>query len=147
MKATNPSALGMADRGRFSQTAVLRELQQGEQFVYAILTREGAIKIGITTNLSVRKRGIKFGGARKIMGFRPGDLTMERDIQASLEEHKIFGTREYFYPRKPVLVKANWMREYWGVDPLPTHYLPRMSECTFHRRVAEAQARGMSVFQ
>ena len=80
------------------------------------------------------------------MGFIPGDITMERDIQGALEEHRIWGTREYFYPVKSVLIKANWMRAYWGIEPLPTHFLPRLSDCTFHARVAVAQARGLSVF-
>lgn len=146
-ETTNPFALGMADRGRFSRAGTLRALQDGEQFVYAILTREGAVKIGVTTDLGTRVRGIRFGGTKKIMGFIPGDLTLERDVQASLEEHRIYGTLEYFYPVKPVLAKANWMRAYWGIEPLPTHYLPRLADCTFHARVMTAQARGLSVFQ
>jgi hypothetical protein len=147
IERTSGHRLGMADHGRFSQFQTLQEIQQGEQWVYAILTREGAIKIGITTDLAQRKRGIRFGGPRKIMGFCPGDLQLERDIQAAVEDHRIYGTREYFYPRKPVLAKANWMRAYWDIEPLPTHYLPRLSECTFHGRVLEAEAHGRSVFQ
>jgi hypothetical protein len=146
IERTSEYRLGMADHGRFSQFQTLQEIQQGEVYVYAILTHEGAIKIGSTTNLAQRKRGIRFGGPRKLMGFIPGDLALERDVQASIEEHRIPGTLEYFYPLKPVLAKANWMRAYWGIEPLPTHYLPRLSECTFHRRVMERRARGESVF-
>jgi hypothetical protein len=146
IERTNPERLGMVDAGRFSWGLTLRQIQQGELFVYAILTREGAIKIGSTTDLATRKRGIKFGGTKKIMGFRPGDLDMERGIQATLYEYLIPGAREYFYPVKPALAKANWMRSYWGIEPLPNRYLPRLSECTFHGRIAGAQGTGASVF-
>jgi hypothetical protein len=145
-QGTSPSWLGMTDHGQFSRPAVLRALQEQESFVYTILTREGAIKVGVTTNLADRMRGIKFGGTRKLMGFIPGDIRLERDIQASVAEHLIPGTREYFYPMKPLLQKANWMRDYWGIEPLPGAYLPRLAECTFHRRVMEARSRGTSVF-
>ncbi len=143
----NPYAMGMADRGKFSQAGVLEAIQQGESFVYAILTKELAVKVGVTTNLADRKNGIGFGGTKKIMGFRPGDYSLEQEIHAELEEHRIPGTREYYYPMKPVLFKANWMREYWGIEPLPTHYLPRVWQAKFHRRVEQALADGTSVFK
>lgn len=142
----NPSVLGMTDHGRFSRVKTLQAIQRGEVWVYMLITREGAIKVGSTRDLAVRTRGIKFGGTKKIMGFIPGDLDLERSIQYALAEHRIPGTREYFYPLKPVLAKANWMRAYWGIEPLPTHYLPRMSRLKFHRRVIDAEAHGTSVF-
>lgn len=146
IESTNARTLGMVDRGRFAPQPTLRAMQQGELWVYTILTREGAIKVGSTTDLAARRRGIGFGGTKKVMGFIPGDLVMERDIQASAAEWLIPGTREYFYPTKLLLQKANWMRAYWGIEPLPGGYLPRFAECTFHRRVMEARSRGTSMF-
>ncbi len=137
---------GMVDHGRFKPEQTLRAMQNGEVWVYAILTRQGAIKLGSTTDLATRKRGIKLGGTKKIMGFIPGDLKLERDVQASVAEYLIPGTREYYYPVKPLLQKANWMRAYWGIEPLPTHYLPRLARCTFHTAVITAESRGTSVF-
>lgn len=141
IESTNEFLLGMTGHGRFSQVKVLRELQQDEQYIYAILTREGAIKIGITTDLATRKRGIKFGGTRRILAFRPGDIVMERDIHASLSDHRIYGVREYYYPVPGVIAKVNWMCESFGLPLINRHHLPRLSECTFHRRVMEQQAR------
>ena len=141
-ESSNEQFLGMVDHGRFNQVSLLRELQQGQPLVYAIETREGAIKIGVTNDLAMRKRTIKFGGTRRILAFKPGDLSVERGIHSTLDECRIFGTREYYYPAAEVLAAVNWMREYWGLRPIPRRQMPRLANCTFHRRVMEAQAAG-----
>lgn len=134
------SQAGMVDRGRFTN-ATLRAIQDGESWVYAILTKQGAIKIGVTTNLADRKRGIGLGGTSRVLACRPGDLALERDIHHSLDDHRILGYREYYYPVPDVLAKANWMLSWWGdLKPINRHYIPRLSECTFHREVMEREA-------
>ena len=132
--------LGMVDGGRF-RLRTLEAIQDGEPYVYSILTRQGAIKFGFTHNLAVRKRGIKLGGTSRILAFRPGDLALERDIHQSLTEHRIYGYREYYYPTKPVIAKANWILSYWGgLKPINRHYIPRLADCTFHREVQDREA-------
>lgn len=134
------SGIGMVDNGRF-RLATLKAIQNDEPWVYSILTRQGAIKFGFTHNLAVRKKGIKLGGTSRILACRPGSLALERDIHASLREHRILGYREYYYPVPEVIAKANWMLSYWpGLKPINRHYIPRLSECTFHREVQEREA-------
>jgi hypothetical protein len=126
---------------------VLRALQRGEWFVYSILTRSGAIKVGATRDLASRKHSIKFGGTERILGFMPGDLGDESRLHDRLNAVRIPGTREYYYPQVGVLPVVNEMREQMGLLPLRRRDLPRMADCTFHRRVMEAEAAGTSVFR
>lgn len=129
-----------------SQRWLLEAFQQDEQFVYALITRENAVKIGVSVNLANRKSGIKFGGVSHFLGFRPGGFPEERRIHATLNEHRIPGTREYYYPVPGVLPAINAMREWMKIPALCRRDLPRPASCTFHRRVMEAQASGESVF-
>lgn len=125
---------------RVSQRFLLESIQQGEQFVYSLVTREGAVKIGCSSNLFGRKSGIKFGGVQRFVGYRPGGFTDEREIHQTLVEHRIFGTREYYYPNPGLLPAINSMRDWMGVQPLRRKDLPRLASCTFHRKVQELQA-------
>jgi hypothetical protein len=145
----NPNVYGGAPgmvSQRVSQRWLLESIQRDEQFVYSLITREGAVKIGCSQNLMNRKNGIGFGGVRHFVGFRPGGYPEEREIHRSLTEHRIFGTREYYYPNPGVLPAINDMREWMGIEPLNRRDLPRLASCTFHRRVQELQAeRGRGV--
>ena len=125
---------------RISQRLMLDAIQQGEQFVYSLITREGAVKIGCSSNLMNRKKTIGFGGVRHFVGFRPGGFAEERAIHRTLGEHRIFGSREYYYPVVGLLPAINDMREWMGVEPLTRRDLPRLASCKFHRRVQELQA-------
>lgn len=125
---------------RIPQRLMLEAIQQGEQFVYSLITREGAVKVGCSSNLMNRKSSIGFGGVRHFVGFRPGGFPEEREIHRSLTEHRIFGTREYYYPVVGVLPAINEMRDWMGIDPLTRRGLPRLASCKFHGRVMELQA-------
>lgn len=131
---------------RVSTTWLLREIQNGETFVYCIETREGAIKFGMTGDLAKRKTKIEFGGTERYLGFRPGDHEAEKKIHSALSESRIPGTREYYYPRADVVPMINALRDWMGVEPITRRDLRRMANCSFHGRVAQAQACGTSVF-
>lgn len=131
---------------RINASSVLRNIQQGEWFLYSILTRSGAIKIGATQDLATRKNGIKLGGTERILGFCPGDLGDEFRLHERLVEYRIPGTREYYYPVPGVLPVINDMRESLNLRPLRRRDLPRLADCTFHRRVMDAEVSGTSVF-
>lgn len=136
-------------RGRgyvVSQKWILDEIQQDEQFVYACVTREGAVKIGCSVRLSRRKGEIKFGGVEKFYGYMPGGYPLERTIHTMLKPYRIPGAREYYYPVPELLPWINHMRDWMGIAPLKRKDLPRLAECTFHRRVQDAQVHGTSVF-
>lgn len=130
-----------------SQRYLLEAFQQGEQFVYALVTRENAIKIGVSANLMNRKSGIQFGGVERFVGFRPGGYADEQRIHASLGEFRIPGTREYYYPLPGMVPTINEMREWMGIRPIRRRDIPRPAECTFVGRVIAAEARGASVFK
>lgn len=132
--------------GRISQRWLLDQIQRGESFVYAAITREGAVKVGVSTNLMNRKKNIEFGGTSHFIAMRPGDRADEKDLHRRLAEHRIAGTREYYYPYPEILPVINEMREWMGLRPLRRKALPRLARCTFHRRVMEARAKGTSVF-
>jgi len=133
--------------GYISQRAMLQAIQRGDQFVYALITRHGAVKIGVSRDLANRKRKIEFGGTDHFVGFMPGDYQAEQRIHASLTQHRIPGTREYYYPVPEILPAINQMREWMGVRELRRKALPRLAECKFHSRVQEFETRGTPMFQ
>lgn len=137
---------GGTDAARINGSKVLRDIQRGEWFVYAILTRSGAVKIGATRDLATRKNGIKFGGTERILGFCPGDLGDEFRLHERLDEFRIPGTREYYYPVPGILPVVNEIRGWTQARPLRRRDLPRVASCTFHRHIMEARAKGESVF-
>lgn len=138
-------ATGLVSK-RVSQRWILEAIQRGDSFVYALVTREGAIKVGVSTQLAQRKGNIGFGGTKHYLAYQPGTLDDERDLHARLAPHRIFGTREYYYPTPEVLPVINEMRDWMGVRHLRRRDLPRLASCTFHRRVQDAQRTGGSVF-
>jgi len=125
-----------------SQRFLLESIQRGDPFVYALITRENAVKIGRSTNLMNRKSGIDFGGVERFVGYMPGNFEAERRIHRSLDDAdvRIYGTREYYWPLPGVLPPINEMREWMGIRPLRRRELPRPSTCTFNRRVMERLA-------
>lgn len=122
-----------------SQRWLLETFQQDEQFIYALITRENAVKIGVSVNLANRKSGIRFGGVDRFIGFMPGGFPEERRIHTSLAEFRIHGTREYYYPVPGVLPAINLMREWMGIRPWRRRELPRPASCTFHGRILRAE--------
>lgn len=128
--------------GIVSQRFLLESIQRGESFVYALITRELAVKIGVSTNLMNRKGAVGFGGGERFVGFMPGDFAVEQRIHRSLDEPglRIYGTREYYYPLPGVLPAINEMREWMGLRPFRRRELPRPSQCTFHGRVIQREA-------
>lgn len=122
-----------------SQRFLIESMQQGEQFVYALITREGSVKIGCSSNLMNRKSGIGFGGVKHFIGWQPGGFPDERAIHEALTEHRIYGTREYYYPVPELLPTINAMRGWMGIRPMRKRDLPRLASCTFHGRVIARQ--------
>lgn len=121
-------AYGTALRsGRIPQNAILRMIQQDDRHVYALLTRDGAIKIGVTWQLDARKYHIAFGGVQQYLGFIPGDYADEQDIHnAMADDVRIPGHREYYYPLyEHVLAPINAMRQVMGIPLLNRRDLPR----------------------
>lgn len=130
-----------------SQKRLLEAYQHEDQMLYAAITRELAIKVGVSVNIASRKNGIKFGGVERFIAFHPGGYPEERKVHASLAEFRIPGTREYYYPDPGILPVINTMREWMGIRPLRRRDLPRPARCTFHARVLNAEASGVSVFK
>lgn len=116
-----------ARSGRISQNAILRVLQQGESYVYALLTRHGAIKIGVSKDLAQRKTSIDYGGVERFLAFTPGTYDDEQAIHDAMADDVRIGTRrEYYYPVwHEVLPPINQLREAMGVPLLNRRDLPR----------------------
>lgn len=112
---------------RTPQYVLLELIQRGEPHVYAMLTRDGAIKIGISGDLMQRKRSIAFGGCERFLGFVPGDYEDERAIHAAIpDDVRLPGRREYYYPLyEHVLDPVNRMRAAMTLPPLNRRDLPR----------------------
>lgn len=110
-----------------TQNAMLRLLQHGDSYVYALLTRHGALKIGVSKDLAQRKTSIDFGGVDRFLAFVPGTYDDEQAIHATMAADVRIGTRrEYYYPVwYEVLPPVNQLRETMGVKPLNRRDLPR----------------------
>jgi hypothetical protein len=141
----HPNA-GMRSR-RPSQTWLLGLIQRDEPFVYALQTRENAIKVGCTGDLMQRKRTIGFGGSAHFLGFMPGDFEVERALHERLGGHRIPGSLEYYYPHHGILPVLNEMRAWMNLAPLTRRDLPRVASCTFHGRVLRAEVHGGPVLK
>lgn len=112
---------------RMGRKAVLDVIQGDASYVYALVTRDGAIKIGVTGQLSLRYRNIKFGGTDRYLGFMPGEYADEQAIHDGLADDLRIGThREYYYPLYEfMLTPINVMRDSMGIPPLSRRDLPR----------------------
>lgn len=127
MQQGNREPLVGMHSGAISQNDILRVIQSGETFVYAMLTRQGALKIGVSKNLAQRKTSIGFGGFERYLAFHPGDYAVEQTIHLAMSADIRIGThREYYYPVWDlVLPTVNQMREVMGVKALNRRDLPR----------------------
>lgn len=112
---------------RASQDALLDVIQQGQSHIYALVTKHGAIKVGVSRTLSTRKTHMEFGGFDRFLAFTPGDYCREQEIHASLpNELRIAGHREYYYPmHEHLLPIVNEMRAEMNLPALNRRDLPR----------------------
>ena len=112
---------------RIAQGPLLNLIQQGESHVYALLTRDGAVKIGVSCQLAVRKTHMAFGGFERFLAFVPGDYEREQVIHAAMPDDLRIGSHwEYYYPlHEHVLPVVNPMRDAMGMPPLNRRDLPR----------------------
>lgn len=124
---------------RPGRKAILDVIQGETTHVYALVTRDGAIKIGVTTQLSQRYKSIKFGGTDRYLGFKPGEYVDEQAIHDSIpDDLRIAGHREYYYPLYEwMLPPLNEMRSAMGIRLLDRRDLPRTGH--WARRLPVAQ--------
>lgn len=84
--------------------AAIRAIQNGESFLYAVTTRQGAIKIGVSIDVALRiSTNIRFGGTERILAFAPGSFDDEQAIHDSLADFALPFSREYYYPTDEVI--------------------------------------------
>lgn len=112
-----PSNMRMGPSERDTRAQAIRALQAvAGSLIYAVRTRDGLIKIGVTTNFMVRSQGI-IGGVDEVLAFKAGTRDDEQAIHRSLAGHTSHG-REYYYPTRAVLKVVNEMRGALGLDPV-----------------------------
>ena len=87
--------------------------------VYCVLTTDGLIKFGHSTNLLNRLHayGIGVGNARRLLMVKPGTLVDEQVIHERFAAHAAHG-REYFHPAREIIDYLNEERERMGVPAL-----------------------------
>lgn len=124
---------------RMPQGTALNLIQQGESCVYALLTKHGAVKIGVSANLAQRKTSMAFGGFSRFLAFTPGLYEDEQAIHAAMPaDLRLAGHREYYYPLyELVLPPINAMRDSMGLDRLDRTALPRTGYWAARLPVAE----------
>lgn len=98
------------------RNASIRALQALGPLVYAVRTKDGLVKIGVTTDLIERMKHIK-GGTAELLALKPGDFDDELAIHRRLRGHATEG-REYYLPTPTVLREVNTMRATLGLDPV-----------------------------
>jgi hypothetical protein len=114
--ATAPILPGFSQRTRNTEaTEALRILNMAGPVVYAIRTKDGLIKIGVTSQMSIRRR--KLGPHDDILALKIGDRVVEQQIHARLTDHRHHGN-EWYYPTPGVMAVINEMREDLGLKPL-----------------------------
>lgn len=121
------------------QGPMLDLIQRGESFTYALLTKHGAVKIGITRNLARRKTAMAYGGFDHFLAFAPGDFDDELAIHHAMpDDVRLPGRREYYYPLYEfVLPPINDMRAALGLPGLDRTALPRTGFWARHLPVAD----------
>lgn len=85
------------------------------EFIYAVRTPDGSIKIGHTTNADRRLRF--YGSASRPLALVRGTRRMESVIHASLRPYVARG-REYYHVTPEVLAVVNHLRAKMGKRPL-----------------------------
>lgn len=96
-------ALGGMHSKAPGKRAAIAAIQNGEPFLYGLTTRQGAVKIGISTNIGLRLGNIGYGGTDRLLAFRPGDRTEEQAIHNQLAPYALPYEREYYYPTNEVM--------------------------------------------
>lgn len=94
----------------------LRAIQADGLLIYAVLTKDGLVKIGATRDLAQRRHRIN-GGTAQILAIKPGTRADELAIHHSLRGHAVEG-REYYLPTPAVLKIVNAMRAPLGLEPI-----------------------------
>lgn len=94
----------------------IRALQSLGPLIYAVRTKDGLVKIGVTTDLIERMKHIK-GGTAELLALKPGTMADEQAIHRSLKGHASEG-REYYLPTPSVLRVVNTMRAALGMEPV-----------------------------
>jgi hypothetical protein len=102
-------------------------IQRGESFVYALVTRDGAVKIGVSRNLYRRKTHMALGGFDHFLAFAPGEYADEQNIHNAMQDDvRIPGMREYYYPlHEHILPPVNRLRDAMSLPHLNRRELPR----------------------
>lgn len=94
------------DVGAYFERFIVRigESRAPATWVYFALQEsiEPLIKIGITTNIKKRLRGLSTanGFDVRLLGFRAGDIVLERALHAQFADHRVRG--EWFKPCKAI---------------------------------------------
>lgn len=96
-----------------SRTALAREVGD---VVYAVRCRDGAIKIGWTSNIRNRIRELRVP-LDGILALVPGTLEDEQAVHAGLVEHRAHG-REFYHPTPEVIAVVNEMRATYNLPLL-----------------------------
>ena len=87
--------------------------------VYAIRCKDGAIKIGHTTDYAMRRRSFdtRPGATLALM---PGTVEDEQEIHERLIAHRAHG-QEYYHETPEVVAVVNEMRRAFGMGDLPAN--------------------------
>lgn len=88
--------------------------------IYGVLTKDGLIKLGYTTDLWNRlyNYGIGMRNPKRLLMVKPGTLADEQIIVGRFAAHVVHG-REYFRPAREILDYINSVRAEMGVPALP----------------------------
>ena len=84
--------------------------------IYAVRHKDGAIKIGFTTNVYNRMRTLGCG-LDDLLALVPGTLEQEQDIHSGLVAYR-HHAHEYYHPHEQVLAVVNQMRATFDLKPI-----------------------------
>lgn len=93
----------------------LRDLKDVE-LIYAIRCQDGAIKIGWTKNINLRRKGLDTT-FEALLAVRPGTYDEEQALHDQLHASVAHG-REYYHPTPDVLAYVNSLRQALGIQPV-----------------------------
>lgn len=108
-----------AEAKRSRRTAISTAMKDIGPVVYGVLTTDGLIKFGYSTNLPNRlyAYGIGVHNAKRLLMVRSGSLVDEQIIHERFARHVAHG-REFFYPVREIFDYINSVRQEMGVPPI-----------------------------
>lgn len=97
----------------------------GMQVVYFVQAQDGPIKIGYSTNLQQRMRGLEQHAPLTLLHAFPGDRECEQFIHRELAQHRL--NREYFSPVPQVLALLDEAKrlDFKSIQEARARYVPR----------------------